>query len=146
LLADQSKYQANALPHEITHVVIADRFVTQAIPHWADEGMAILAESAAQRELHLVKLEEGIASQGVYRLAQFLAGELYPAGNARALFYGQSVSITKFLVDQGTEATFVRFLESAAAVGYDRALSEHYEINDVAELEARWVRSCNLRR
>jgi hypothetical protein len=64
LRADQTSFLTNALPHELTHVVLADRFAACPIPHWADEGMAILAESDLQRELHLASLDRGIQRQG----------------------------------------------------------------------------------
>ena len=44
LRADHPQVLTAILPHEVTHVVLADLFTTQQIPRWADEGMAVLAE------------------------------------------------------------------------------------------------------
>jgi hypothetical protein len=40
------------LPHEITHVVLADRFNTKPMPRWADEGMAVLTEPVEKKQAH----------------------------------------------------------------------------------------------
>jgi hypothetical protein len=141
ICTDQPKYLTNALPHELTHVVLADRFIVQPIPPWADEGMAILAESAVQQASHQDNLKRSIAKQGTYRLAQLLSGDNYPTGGDRAVFYGQSASVTQFLVARGTPEKFVRFLQAATTVGYDQALSEHYKIPSVAELDSQWSQS-----
>ena len=36
------------LGHELTHVILADRFPTKQIPRWADEGIAVLSEPASR--------------------------------------------------------------------------------------------------
>ena len=41
----------DSLPHELTHVVLADQFTDRRIPQWADEGIAMLAESPVQHAL-----------------------------------------------------------------------------------------------
>ena len=41
-----------ALPHELTHIVLADQFQGRHPPAWLDEGLAMLADSAAKQELH----------------------------------------------------------------------------------------------
>ncbi len=50
LRADGLDWKSETLPHELTHVVLADRFCRAQIPPWADEGIAMLAESAAEVE------------------------------------------------------------------------------------------------
>src|SRR6185369_15416037 len=37
LVAEDVDYFTAALPHELTHVVLRDRFVSAAMPRWADE-------------------------------------------------------------------------------------------------------------
>ena len=49
LRADHPQMLAAILPHEVTHVVLADVFTEQQIPRWADEGMAVLAEPATEQ-------------------------------------------------------------------------------------------------
>src|SRR5262249_40158478 len=49
LRADEPRLILAILPHEVTHVVLADLFANQKIPRWADEGMAVLAEPHSAR-------------------------------------------------------------------------------------------------
>ena len=51
LRADHPQLLTAILPHEVTHVVLADLFTIQQIPRWADEGMAVLAEPNAEQRL-----------------------------------------------------------------------------------------------
>ncbi len=48
LRADHPEGYLGALAHELTHVVIAERFIERQIPRWADEGMAVLADTPIQ--------------------------------------------------------------------------------------------------
>ena len=49
LRADNPLLLTATLPHEVTHIVLADVFVVQQIPRWADEGIAVLAEPATEQ-------------------------------------------------------------------------------------------------
>ena len=50
------------LPHEITHVILADFFTEQQIPRWADEGLAVLAEPG---DAGFEAVRAGLAGAGV---------------------------------------------------------------------------------
>ena len=43
----------SALPHELTHVLLADRYKGKQPPPWLDEGVATLADSQTKRQRHL---------------------------------------------------------------------------------------------
>ena len=47
-----SRFAPTALSHELTHVVLADRFAGRQPPRWFDEGIATLADSTEKRALH----------------------------------------------------------------------------------------------
>ena len=49
LRADHPQLLTAILPHEVTHVVLADLFTEKQIPRWADEGMAVLAEPVSEQ-------------------------------------------------------------------------------------------------
>jgi hypothetical protein len=128
-----------ALPHEITHVVLADRFPDQQLPRWADEGMAVLADSAEKRSLHLRDAQDALRRQNGFRLVELLALETYPASGRWDAFYGQSVSLVQYLVEQDSPARFIDFVESAVEIGYDAALRQTYQIDGVRALERQWT-------
>src|SRR5206468_7649581 len=56
LRADHPNLLVAVLPHEVTHVILADLFPSQQIPKWADEGMAVLSEPAAEQDRRLADL------------------------------------------------------------------------------------------
>jgi hypothetical protein len=132
-------WQTAALPHELTHVVLADRFAGQRLPRWADEGVAILADPFAKRQGHLRDLQSALANRGAFRVVELLTLDDYPPAHRWAAFYGQSASITQYLVERGDSSEqFVDFVECAMQKGYETALRDIYRINGSAELERDW--------
>lgn len=138
LLGAGTNYLSAALPHELTHVVLRDRFTSSVVPRWADEGMAMLADTVAKQERHAWDLKQALASGTTFRAAELLAVDDYPASNRFGVFYSESVSLTRFLVSRTGPEQFVKFLERANETGYDTALREYYEIAGVGELDRHW--------
>ncbi len=135
-------WQTSALPHEMTHVVLADRFAGQRLPRWADEGVATLADPFAKRQGHLRDLHQAVATRSAFRIAELFTMDDYPPASRWAAFYGQSISLTEYLVDRGQSSEqFVNFVECAMNKGYETALREVYRINGPAELERDWMAS-----
>jgi hypothetical protein len=54
------------------------------------------------------------------------------------LYYAQSVSLTQFLVEQGTPHQFVSFIRGAQQGGIENSLRTVYQIEGFPELENRW--------
>jgi len=138
LLANSMDCLDRTLPHELTHVVLRDRFEAGKLPRWADEGIAMLADHETKQTKHLNDLRAALV-----RSEEFSAGELltmrgYPATRRRLAFYGQSVFVTQWLIARKNPEHFLSFLEHAGAVGYDAALRECYDIGGLAELDRRW--------
>jgi len=128
----------SALPHELTHVVLADGFGGRQPPRWADEGVALLADSKEKQARHQQDLELTIRNNTTPRLAQLLVPERYPFGAHRGTFYGQSLSLVEFLVNRDSPERFIRFAQQSLEAGYDTALQEHYQIDNVGELDLLW--------
>lgn len=139
--ADQPGWFAAAVPHELTHVIMAEEFRAGQLPAWADEGMALLADTHAKQSLHRRDLVLGRQSGRVCRLVQFVSRTSYPAATEIPVFYGQSASLVAFLVARQSAADFVRFLHLAEAAGCDAALSEVYSLGNTSELEHEWLAS-----
>jgi len=138
LRADADDWMTAALPHELTHVVLAEKFATKQIPRWADEGMAILSEPVSKHAIRRSAMQQALA-----RTARFSAGELvalleYPSAERRDAFYGESASLVAFLIERDSPARFLEFLQLGQKQGFDRALTEVYKLESVAELEDRW--------
>jgi hypothetical protein len=139
LRGDCADYLTAALPHELTHVVLADHFSGQSLPRWADEGMAMLADSRAKQDLHARDLREARDLRTTIRLMDLLPSVDYPSSQQWGAFYGQSLSVVDYLVHRGTPQKFVQFLDAARAGGYDRALLDNYGIHGTQELDRLWT-------
>jgi len=127
-----------ALPHELTHVVLKDRFVSTAVPRWADEGAAILADTDAKQSRHRTDLNDALQHHSAFAAACLMTMQDYPGPDRMGAFYGQSASLAEFLIDRKRPARFVEFIELAGTNGYDAALQRCYGIANVDELDHQW--------
>lgn len=137
LLANANR-QFSALTHELTHVILADRFATDHPPLWANEGIATLADSASKRSLHQRDCMAAMRTGTSFRINDLLEMDQLRSSCHVPAFYGQSLSLVQFLVERDEPSKFVPFLELAMERGYDRALREVYDIDGVAHLETLW--------
>jgi len=127
-----------ALPHEMTHVVLADAFAGEELPRWADEGMAMLADPQDKLAGHARDLDTAVADHRIFHLGELLSRHDYPAAEGRTVFYGESISVVSYLVSRRPAADFVKFLHLVEKSGYDASLREVYGIQDLAQLELLW--------
>jgi hypothetical protein len=146
LLGGSTEYLSAALPHELTHVVLKDRFVTTELPRWADEGVAILADTKAKQGRHFKDLRDAIASGTTFHVAGLFTMDGYPRSDRFGAFYGQSASLTEFLVSRKAPETFIEFIERADSDGYDKALQHCYGISGLADLDRQWRRHATTTR
>jgi len=138
LRADSPAWLNEALPHEMTHVVLADRFSHRQVSRWADEGMSILAESFAKQDVRAREFAGAMSHQQTFSVRDLLTLNGYPPVHLRGAFYGQSASLVRFLVERGTAEQFVDFVEMAMHDGYDAALRQIYHIDGAGQLEQLW--------
>ncbi len=138
LLEADTDFLKAALPHELTHVVVNDRFLTNPLPRWADEGIAILADPQTKQRRHQNDLHVAVLDGTTFHAAALLAIEEYPRPERFGAFYGQSASLTEFLVERESPAHFLAFMTCARRDGYDAALQQYYEIDGIGELDRQW--------
>lgn len=137
LLYDAKK-GVSALPHELTHVVLADRFENGRPPRWLDEGIATMADSPEKRMLHHRDCHQALQNGDALRVVQLLRLEQFTSAKQVPAFYGQSLSLVHFLAEQDEPTRLIDFAEAATRRGYDRALREIYQIEGIEDLERRW--------
>jgi hypothetical protein len=140
LVGGRTDFLTAALPHELTHVILKDRFPSVTLPRWADEGMAMLADTEAKQGRHLRDLESAVASQSLFDTGSLVAIVNYPGASRMGTFNGQSVSLVKYLVDDQGPRRFVDFIERANELGYDAAVRECYHLHDLGQLDRLWRR------
>jgi hypothetical protein len=138
LRTDHAQMQVAILPHEVTHVVVADLFVAQPLPRWADEGIAVLAEPQSEQQLKAAELREPLESRRVFPLDKLMAMD-YPDAKDWGIYYAQSVSLTRFLAEQGPPDRFVRFVRASQQTGVGVALRDVYQIGSLDVLQERWL-------
>jgi len=138
LLARDRRTALSALPHELTHVVLADRFGQQALPRWADEGIATLADSAEKQRLHLIDLQRGLATGHTPRLTDLLFATEYPPARQRAIYYGSSLALVRYLSTLDRAERVLDFVEKSMHFGHQAALKEVYGLESLAQLERGW--------
>lgn len=127
---------ADILPHEITHTVLAYYFRTP-VPRWADEGAAMLSESAASRARHERMMAKVIDVERLLPLRDLLRRHHFPKDTAA--FFVQSLSLTDFLVWSGGRKNFLAFVAQGERDGWDEAARSNYGYKTVEELERAWL-------
>lgn len=128
------------VPHEVTHAVLAGRLGGDRVPRWADEGMAILAESQSHIDLHLRYLPRWRSDEALYTTRSLIEMRDYPKPQAMGVFYAQSVSLVDFLSHQkGGAESFAAFVRDGQRDGYAASLRKHYGWS-FGELDRRWLR------
>jgi hypothetical protein len=126
------------LPHEITHVLLADLFPDQQVPRWADEGIAVLSEPPSEQRLRAADLEKPLAAGRLFKVQDLMVMD-YPDGQYWGLYYAQSVSLTRFLVEQGTPVQFIQFVQGTLRNHPETELRRIYQIDGFADLQNRWL-------
>jgi hypothetical protein len=124
------------LPHEAAHTVLHGMFTKEALPRWANEGMAVLGEPMAQIKGHLTRLRQYREAGLLLDVQALVEMWDYPTHHVAA-FYAQSVSLVAFLAASKDPPVFTRFLRDARHVGYEKALQNHYGWS-FSELDQRW--------
>jgi hypothetical protein len=129
-----------ALPHELCHVVLADRFRESPAPLWFDEGVALLYDPAAKRSLHERDLHAGRQRGVSVPLRDLLTQANYPPAERWGVFYGQSGSLVRCLLTKGKPEQLIKFVEGSRDVGVDWALRETYQFANINDLSEVWKR------
>lgn len=136
--ADASDWSNAALPHELTHVVLGERFGGRTLPRWADEGIAMLSESAEKHRERRDNLQDILAKRPTLLISELVTTSRLPAPHLRDAFYGQSLALSSLLVRKQTPAKFADFVEESIVSGVDQALRKHYSLEGVAALQREW--------
>jgi hypothetical protein len=138
LRADDATAADDALPRELTHVVLADLFPTHAPPRWAEAGMAALAASPTERD-RCLRTAIRCHRDGELVSAGKLLEAGVPAGQVTG-WYAGSVSLVDFLVKWKGEKAFTTFLRDSQRYGQKQAIQRQYGVADLRELEEAWAR------
>lgn len=125
----------DVIPHEVLHTVLASHF--GPVPRWADEGAAMNCETPSGTGNFESALMDALRT-GAFSTHDLLRFTEYP--QRVPVFYGQSYSLTKFLIQHNGKAGFVEFLADAMpGRQYDAALKKHFGIESEWKLQDAWL-------
>jgi hypothetical protein len=131
----------SVLPHEVTHTVFAHH-LGRPVPRWADEGGAITTEDAQECDRQVQVVQKAVKACRLLPLRRLFAREDYPSDlGAVCTFYGQSYSVSRFLIEAGGRSKFLDFVKRGYQDGWDEAAREVYGYPDVEALERAWLAS-----
>ncbi|QJW93337.1 gluzincin family metallopeptidase [Frigoriglobus tundricola] len=154
----------STLPHEIMHTVLASHFGKQ-LPRWADEGIAVTAESDEEQFNHDVRVRELLNAGRGIRLRALLPMTEYPRD--MIVLYAEGHSLARFLASRPAVATVLQDFPTVGTMfpitGEDRhrrliafvqlgtrdntveswskAAKDVYGFNSIDELEEAWMTS-----
>src|SRR5262245_36313799 len=130
--------QSALLPHEITHTILADHF-RRPVPRWADEGAAIMAEPAGEQQRHDAFIRKFLADGMALRLLHLFQMQDYPGGSI-GVFYAESASVTRWLVEGCGREKFLAFVKTGMeSSSWDLAVKQHFDVATVNDLERAWI-------
>lgn len=124
---DADSWQQDALPHELTHVVLADHFNGKRLPPWADEGIGVLSESKRKQQIRARAFKESARHGRVYSPASLMALRRFPQSGYREAFYAQSGALVRELLTHGTPQQFIQLVELTQLKGESKALAIVYD-------------------
>lgn len=130
---------AGVLPHEVAHTIFAHH-VGRPVPRWADEGGAVMTEDRQEHERHGKIMQQALKACRQWPLRRLFAREDFPADRAAlCTFYGQSYSVSHFLIETGGRPKFLDFVKRGYHDGWDEAAQAVYQYRDVEALERAWL-------
>ena len=130
---------AEALPHEVMHTLLHTHF-GKPLPRWADEGLAIAAESPESQVRHDTKTRELLNAGRGIRLRNLLRMTEYPRD--MMTIYAQGYSVVFFLINRLSRADNTQPVVSDASTGqpvsWSREASLRKADGDAVELSVRY--------
>lgn len=140
LRADDADLLVNALPRELTHVVLADLFPYTPPPKWAQEGMAVLACSPDEVSRYSRTMVKCAREGQLFTVAALVEMKEYPAAEKITGFCCGSVSLADHLVKLKGEKHFTTFLRDCQRYGSTSALKRQYDIDSPKALQEAWLK------
>jgi tetratricopeptide (TPR) repeat protein len=135
---DDPVFLTNALPRELTHVVLADLFPHTPPPKWAEEGMAVLAGDPDEIGRFVRTLPRCHRDGQLLPLAALMDLKEFPEASRITGFYCESVTLVDYLVKLKGERAFTNFLRDCQRYGTASALKRTYGFETPQALETAW--------
>lgn len=135
LKTSRERAAGSSLGHELTHLVFTARF-TPRLPIWVEEGAASLKDDDQRKAIRRSTLEWFAETGNWPRLGDVIGQDTIGADDTAA--YCVAASLAEFLIAREDKVTFVRFGQSGASQGWDRAAAECYGLASLGDLQTAW--------
>jgi len=141
----QENFFDEALPHEITHLMLWDYLHTpRAVPVWFEEGLAQLEEAGKKEQVQAALRPVVLQGKHIPFAALQLMTITGEQDNLKvSLFYAQSLSIVVFLIQKYGQDSFYRLCrELRGGISFELALERAYPSgpDSLDALEKLWVK------
>ena len=137
LRADDATLLEDALPRELTTIILADLFPSQAPPKWIELGMAVLGTSEVELGRYLRTVPRCDRDGELPTAEKLMKATDIPAKGVTG-FHVASASLVDFLVRWQGEKTFTAFVRDSQRYGTEAAIKRQYGAKDFRELEGLW--------
>lgn len=129
----------SVLPHEVNHTIFACHF-RKPLPRWADEGAATLFEHRSEQAKQLGLLNQVIKNdRELISLDRLLTMKEYPSGyRPMLILYAQGYALADFLVQQGGQQKYLKFLHDGERMGWTQAIKANYAHDGIESLQKNW--------
>lgn len=129
----------SVLPHEVNHTIFACHF-RKPLPRWADEGAATLFEHRSEQAKQLGLLNQVIRNdRELISLDRLLTMKEYPSGyRPMLILYAEGYALADFLVQQGGQQKYLKFLHDGERIGWTQAIKANYAHGGVESLQKNW--------
>jgi hypothetical protein len=131
----------NVLVHELTHVVMAEKFTDRPIPRWADEGIAVCCEPEERRRAFVEPLAEEASKKRLLTLRDLTRMQHVPQDPRQGeLFYGESGALIEFLMSEQKlkEPQVLALIDDCDRRGWNNAVSRHLPKTTAKQFETSW--------
>jgi hypothetical protein len=131
----------DTIRHEVAHIVT--NHATRANPHfesWINEGISVWAQARVDAGFEGA-IERAIRTNRAVPLTALTVSLRTSNPN---LFYGQSYSVVKYLIDTYGEERFTMFMRNVNTGLTNEALRKTYGIDDVYALDDAWRKAVGL--
>lgn len=139
LAADDWQLLDSTLPHEVSHIIVAQLLGDRPVPLWANEGLAMLNETKRSRRRFERVLQRYRVRGQLFPLRTLTSMERYPDAEFNRLYYAQSLGLVRFLLSLGDRSQLLSLLR--AGIGprvVEQALRQHYGVG-FEELTRGWL-------
>ena len=131
--------------HELTHLVTADALqggpFKDLYPSWLNEGTSVFLQASPNDVGYIDELEKAIKEDKVFPVKSLTSGNRV---SDVGLFYGQSYSVVKYLVDTFGEAKFAQMIQTFRTSGDLNATFRTVYGTDLDGLNRQWRKSVGL--